>query len=312
LKYLKHIKLFVLLLVVTTAFSQQLPQYSQYMFNDFVMNPAIAGRSNFWEAKSNNRYQWVGITDAPRTYVLSLQGPFKNLKMGIGGTIFTDIVGPTRRTGFNMAYAYHLKLNSTYKLSMGINAGVLQYSIDGSKILTHDAGDPIMSPNYQSALTPDLGAGLYFYSDKLYVSLGFPQMYQANVKFFNYQTTKNSTLEMHFYGLAGYKFNLNENFILEPSVLVKTTNLALDKIPVKVDGGLKLSYQNKVWIGANYRTNDAVTAMIGYMYNNWLIIGYSYDYTITPLRKYNTGTHEIMLGLRFLPPKKKDKDKEEK
>src|ERR1035437_8806270 len=132
--FLKYKKFLLLLFAATSAFAQQLPQYSQYMFNDFVMNPAIAGRSNYWEANSNNRYQWVGITDAPRTYILSLQGPLKNKKMGLGGTIFTDIVGPTRRTGANLAYAYHVKLSTTYKLSFGVNAGVLQYSVDGSKI----------------------------------------------------------------------------------------------------------------------------------------------------------------------------------
>jgi len=305
MKILKHSIFLLLLFFATSGFSQQLPQYTQYMFNEFVMNPAVAGRNNYWEAKSNNRYQWVGITDAPRTYILSLQGPFKNLKMGIGGTIFTDIVGPTRRTGFNMSYAYHIKLNSTYKLSFGVNAGVLQYSVDGSKITPHDAGDPIMSPNYQSALAPDLGAGAYLYSNKLYVSLGFPQIYQANLKFFGDQVTKNSTLAMHFYGLAGYKFNIGNDFILEPVVLVMSTDPVQYKIPMKINGGLKLSYQNKVWIGANYRTNDAVSALVGYMFNEWLMFGYSYDYTITPLRKYNSGTHEVMLGLRFLPPKKK-------
>ena len=133
MKNLLYKKFLLLVFVASGVYAQQLPQYSQYMLNDFSMNPAIAGRNNFWEAKSNNRYQWVGITDAPRTYVLTLQGPFKNLKMGIGGSIFTDIVGPTRRTGGNLAYAYHIKLNSTYKLSFGVNAGVLQYSIDGSK-----------------------------------------------------------------------------------------------------------------------------------------------------------------------------------
>ena len=305
--FLKHKKflllfLFPLLGGVEVGFAQQLPQYSQYMFNDFVMNPAIAGRNNYWEAKSNNRYQWVGITDAPRTYILSLQGPFKNLKMGIGGTIFTDIVGPTRRTGFNMAYAYHIKLNSTYKLSFGVNAGVLQYSVDGSKIIPHDAGDPIMSPSYQSALTPDLGGGAYLYSKKLTVSLGFPQLYQANIKFFNDQVTKNSVLAQHFYGLVGYKFNLSEDFILEPMVLVKY----VAPVPVQIDGGLKLSYQGKMWIGVNYRTNDAVSVLVGYLFKDWMMFGYSYDYTITPLRKYNSGTHEVMLGLRFLPPKKKE------
>jgi len=304
-KFCKYITTVVIAVSAGQLFAQQLPQYTQYMFNDFVMNPAIAGRSNYWEAKSNNRYQWVGITDAPRTYILSMQGPFKNLKMGIGGTLFTDIVGPTRRTGLNLAYAYHLKINDEYKLSMGLNAGILQYAVDGSKIYPHDMGDPILSPNYQSALAPDLGAGLYFYSDKLYVSLGFPQIYQANLKFFTYQTTKNSTLAIHFYGLAGYKWNINEDFMLEPAVMIKMVDPVQYKIPVKADLGLKFSYQNKIWIGANYRTKDAVTAMIGYMFNNWLMFGYSYDYTTTNLRGYNTGTHEVMLGLRFSPPKNK-------
>lgn len=306
MKRILHIAALLVLVLVNKSNAQQLPQYTQYMFNDFVMNPAIAGRADYWEAKSNNRYQWMGITDAPRTYILSMQGPFRNLKMGIGGTIFTDIVGPTRRTGINMAYAYHIKLNETYKLSMGVNAGILQYAVDGSKIYPHDAGDPVLSPNYQSAIAPDLGAGLYFYSKKLYVSLGFPQLYQANLKFFEYQTTKNSTLAIHFYGLAGYKFNLGDDFILEPAVLVKMTDPVQYKIPVKVDGGLKLSYQDKIWIGANYRTKDAVTAMIGYMFKNWLMFGYSYDYSTTNLQKYNTGTHEVMLGVRFTPPKKKE------
>jgi type IX secretion system PorP/SprF family membrane protein len=303
-KIFKHI-LVLMVAFAGKGYAQQLPQYSQYMFNDFVMNPAIAGRANYWEAKSNNRYQWQGITDAPRTYILSLQGPFKNLKMGIGGTIFTDIVGPTRRTGLNLAYAYHLKINSQYKLSLGINGGILQYAVDGSKITPHDAGDPVLSPNYQSALVPDIGAGAYFYSDKLYVSLGFPQVYTANLKFFNDQTTKNSTLAIHFYGLAGYKWNISQDFILEPAVLVKMVDPVQYAIPVKTDLGLKLSFQNKVWIGANYRTKDAVSALVGYMFNNWLMFGYSYDYSITHLRAYNSGTHEVMLGLRFSPPKKK-------
>jgi type IX secretion system PorP/SprF family membrane protein len=298
-RYINHI--FVAMLLPVLGLAQQLPQYSQYMLNDFVLNPAIAGRSDYWEVKSNNRYQWVGITDAPRTYILSLQGPLKNKNMGLGGTVFTDIVGPTRRTGLNMAYAYHVKLNSKYKLSLGLDAGILQYAVDGSKILTHDAGDPVMSPNYQSAIAPDLGAGAYFYSDKLYVSLGFPQLYNANLKFFNDQTTKNSLLASHFYGLAGYRIKMGEDFTLEPMVLVKYVTPA----PLQVDGGLRVSYQGKVWLGANYRTDDAVSAVVGYMFSQWLMFGYSYDYSITPLRKYNMGTHEVMLGMRFMPPKKK-------
>jgi type IX secretion system PorP/SprF family membrane protein len=283
-----------------SLFAQQLPQYSQYMFNDFVLNPAIAGRSDYWEAKSNNRYQWAGIPDAPRTYILSLQGPLKNEHMGLGGTIYTDIVGPTRRTGISLSYAYHIKINAKYKLSFGVSGGIVQYAVDGSQITTHDAGDPVLTSNYQSVIVPDIGAGIYFYSKKLSVSLGFPQIYQANLKFFADQGSSQSALAQHFYGLVTYKFDVGHELILEPCVLVKY----VAPVPVQVDAGAKLTYQNKVWVGANYRSGDAVSALLGYMFKNWLMVGYSYDYSITAIRKYNSGTHEVMLGLRFMPPKK--------
>jgi len=303
--------LFILLvtcyLLPITCKAQQLPQYTQYMFNDFLLNPAIAGRSDYWEAKSNNRYQWAGIPGAPRTYIVSLQGPLKNEHMGLGGTIYTDITGPTRQTGINFAYAYHIKLGKNYKLSFGLSAGIVQYAVDGSQIITHDNGDPIMTQNYQSVIVPTLGGGAYFYGKKLSISLGFPQIYQSNLKFFTDQNTSQSTLATHFYGLATYKFNLGSDFVLEPCVLVKY----VAPVPVQVDGGLKLTYNKQVWIGVNYRTQDAVSAMMGYMFKNWLMFGYSYDYSITTIRKYNSGTHEVMLGIRFQAAKKKIAAEEE-
>lgn len=299
--YINQIFYSILFLAGMNAFAQQLPQYTQYMLNDFVINPAIAGRSNWYEIKSNNRYQWVGLTDAPRTYILSLQGPLRNPKMGVGGQLYTDIVGPTRRTGIMATYAYHVKLNEEYKLSFGLNAGIVQWAVDGSKLILHDEGDLLMTTSYQSAIAPDFGSGLYLYSKKLYVSLGVPHIWRSNLKFFHYQTTKDSRLEPHIYGLAGYKFNIGEDFILEPSVMVKWVK----PVPVKIDAGLKFSYQEKVWIGAAYRTKDAVTALIGYQFKEWLMFGYSYDITTTPIRKYSTGTHEVMLGIKLAKPESK-------
>jgi type IX secretion system PorP/SprF family membrane protein len=287
------------LLSVMQVSAQQLPQYTQYMLNDFPINPAIAGKGkDYWDVVSNNRYQWVGITDAPRTYILSLQGPSRNRKMGFGGTLFTDIVGPTRRVGFQGAYSYHLKLNETLNLNLGLSAGVLQYSVDGHKLYLHDNDDPVIPIVYKSALVPDFGAGLYLHNEKLYVSMSVPQFYDAQVKFTDMTHSSLSRIKPHVYALAGYKFDLGEDFQLEPSVMVKY----IDPAPVKVDGGLRLSYQKKLWLGVNYRTNDAITGLVGFMYNNWLMFGYSYDYTTTALRNYSTGTHEIMLGLRFTRP----------
>ena len=155
-----------LLLCGSSVFSQQLPHFSQYFLNDFLINPAVAGSRGYFEGVSTHRYQWEGITDAPRTYTLSVQGPTKNRKMGFGGYIFTDIVGPTRRTGIDLSYAYHLKINDKLKISLGINAGLLQFMIDASKINLRDQNDVIISDGVQSEYVPDAGFGLYVYHEK--------------------------------------------------------------------------------------------------------------------------------------------------
>ena len=131
----------VALLLGVFSYGQQIPQYSQYMINDYILNPAISGMHDHFEVKSNNRIQWVGVNDAPRTFLLSIHGPIKNMNMGLGGAIFSDVTGPTSRTGAYLSYAYHLKLSPSLKLGMGLSVGLLQFRIDGSQITLRDAGD---------------------------------------------------------------------------------------------------------------------------------------------------------------------------
>ncbi|MGZ3900677.1 MAG: PorP/SprF family type IX secretion system membrane protein [Bacteroidia bacterium] len=289
-----YIWLFSVLTVCT--FAQQLPQYTQYMLNEMAINPAVAGKDDYADVRSNNRYQWVGITDAPRTYMLTLNGPIKAKNMGVGMQLYTDIVGPTRRTGLTFAYAYHIKLNKKdARLSLGLNAGILQWGIDGSKLVLHDEGDQSLITTYQTTYVPDLGAGIYFHKkDKYYLGLSVPQMYQSPIGLYSGVPQK-SRLASHFNLNGAYKFELGEDFKIEPSFLAKYASPA----PVKVDVGLRLIYKEQIWIGGAYRSNDAFTALIGYMFKNYLMVGYSYDYTTTNIRKYSTGTHEIMLGIRF-------------
>ena len=143
----KQLVLFALTALAFGLFAQQLPHYSQYLLNDYAINPAVGGSRNYFDAKLNNRNQWIGITDAPRTFVLSLHGPLNNPKMGVGGLVYADVTGPTRRTGITASYAYHLKLNETLKLSFGLSAGMIQYATDFSKITFNENNDPATSVN---------------------------------------------------------------------------------------------------------------------------------------------------------------------
>ena len=287
----------VLVLLVQCINAQQLPQYSNYMVNDYVMNPAIGGSNPYFEAKSNNRYQWIGITDAPRTYILSVNGPTKNLKMGLGGLLFTDIVGPTRRTGIYLSYAYHLKVSEKVKVSLGLTGGLLQFTVDGSKITLRDPSDLVISNGIQSVLMPDFGAGVYVYSTdkKWYVGASVPQILQNKIKFFDNSTTSLSKLATHFYASAGYKFNLNDDFKIEPSTCIKYVKPA----PLQFDIGLRAIYQEKIWVGGAFRYLDAVSAMVGYVMQENVTFAYSYDFTMTNIKKYSTGTHELMIGIKF-------------
>jgi type IX secretion system PorP/SprF family membrane protein len=275
--------------------AQQLPHYSQYVLNDYVMNPAIGGKNNYFEGLSANRYQWGGITDAPRTYILSVNGPLKYDHMGVGGQLFTDIVGPTRRTGFYMSYAYHAPLNDKIKLSFGLSAGILQFMVDGQKINLHDAGDLILTNALQSVLTPDFSGGFYLYSDRFWVGASCMQIQQNKLKFFDYMSNTESVMTRHYYGMLGYRQPVGDDFVIEPSALLKFAK----PVPFQFDIGLRAIYKEKFWLGGSFRNRDAIAIYTGFIVRENLILGYSYDFTTTDLGNYSTGTHELVFGVRF-------------
>jgi len=283
------------------AMAQQLPQITNYVINDFVLNPALSGTNEDFEVKSDNRYQWVGITDAPRTYVLSVNGPYQSKNMGYGGYIYNDVTGPTSRTGFALSYGYHVQLTETLKLSMGLSAGMEQFAVDGTQITVHDPGDPVLTNGYQSVIVPDFGFGAQIYTDKYWLGLSIPQLYEARLKFFDYETSTLSNLATHFYLTGGYKYELNENIRLEPSFLLQY----VAPVPPQLDITIRAIYKKMLWAGLGVRFGDAITAMIGYTFKDYLMFAYSYDLPISTISSYTTGTHEIMFGLRFKNKPKK-------
>jgi type IX secretion system PorP/SprF family membrane protein len=290
-------------LLASGLFAQQLPLFSQYMLNDYFQNPAIAGSRNYFDAASINRLQWIGITDAPRTYCLSMNGPITKKNMGVGGYLYSDIAGPTRRTGASGSYAYHIKLQEKIKLSLSVSAGIMQFAVDGSKLTLNDPSDYALNI-YHSVVVPDLGTSFYLYGTPKENGTGnwwfggyAPQIFPAKLNLFQTPAPL-GTLATHLYFTGGYKLFLTDEFSAEPSFLVKIVS----PVPVQVDIGTRVIYKQKAWLGATYRTHDAMSFMAGYIYKDNISFGYAYDFTTSGLKKYTDGTHELYIGLRFKTP----------
>jgi len=294
----------VLLVSGTTVINaQQLPHYSQYLLNGFVLNPAIAGMNDYNLVQSNVRYQWVGMNEAPRTFLVSANFAYNPKKVGIGGYMFTDIAGPITRTGINLAYAYHLDMGNDLRMSMGVFGGMLQYRINGSEIILADEEERYLFDEVETALIPDASLGTYFYTDEGFVGISFNHLFHTKIKqdLFDESSASFGYLSNHLFIAGGYKFELREDLEIEPSAFVKIVS----PIPPQLDLSVRLFYQEQLWLGVSYRTEDAVSVMIGYEYKEMFHFGYSYDFTTSDLRLYSDGSHEVMLGYRFDSKKKK-------
>ena len=295
---MKNLILSSLLLLLTSfcVWSQQLPQYTQYTLNRYIINPASAGSDNHFVGQTNYRSQWEGIKDAPRTYVLGVNGPIANQKMGIGGYVFADVTGPTQRNGLSLSYAYHLNLTERIKLSMAINAGLLLYTVDGTEIVFADSDpDVFFSPSKEDQLFPDAGFSFYLYGADYYFGASAPQLIQNQLDFENSIQDPSGRLTNHYFVTGGYNYELNENFEFEPSFLLKYVK----PIPLQYEFTLRSIYQETLWLGASYRKGDAVGLLLGFVLQEHLSVGYSFDLIQSELRNYSTGTHEIMLSVKF-------------
>lgn len=287
--------IFVVLLNIT-AKAQQDPMISQYMFNGLFLNPAYAGSHKYVTSSLLHRTQWVDFPGAPKTSFLAIDGliPSKSENMGLGLIVAHDRIGATEQTDIYANYAYQLKLNKG-KLAFGLKAGVSNYVFKSADLTIWDANDDVFTGR-KTAWLPKVGAGAYYFTDKWYVGISVPTLlaYDANHDF-SVDVNSGSFLNRHYYAYGGYVFKLNEQFKLKPSTLIKY----LPAAPVEVDLNLNLLYRDQFWIGASYRSMESVVFMVEYQTNSRFRVGYAFDYSITKIRKYSNGTHEIMIGYDF-------------
>ena len=291
----KYLLLFFLVLVCFLSRAQQLPVYSQFFMNKYVNNPAFAGINDKYTVSSNHRYQWVGITDAPRTYTLSVNGPTKNLKNGLGAFLYTDHVGPTIRTGMQISYAYHLSITEKIKLSMSLSGGLLEWKIDGHKLNLTDQNDQALVNNVMRTLVPDAKFGFILYGGNWHFGGAAPNLLQNKITFSNATNSELNKLEDHYLIHVGHEFNINNDILLDPYVLVRYVSPA----PLQLEFGSKFVWKNMAWAGITYRTGDAASFLVGYTYKENLSFGYSYDFTTSNLNNYSTGTHEFLFSVLF-------------
>lgn len=287
--------IFVVLLNIT-AKAQQDPMISQYMFNGLFLNPAYAGSHKYVTSSLLHRTQWVDFPGAPKTSFLAIDGliPSKSENMGLGLIVAHDRIGATEQTDIYANYAYQLKLNKG-KLAFGLKAGVSNYVFKSADLTIWDANDDVFTGR-KTAWLPKVGAGAYYFTDKWYAGISVPTLlaYDANHDF-SVDVNSGSFLNRHYYAYGGYVFKLNEQFKLKPSTLIKY----LPAAPVEVDINLNLLYRDQFWIGASYRSMESVVFMVEYQTNSRFRVGYAFDYSITKIRKYSNGTHEIMIGYDF-------------
>ena len=273
--------------------AQQLPLYSQYMMNGFLLNPAMAGSVDYIPVRLTARQQWTGIKDAPSTQAISAHGLLNNQKMGVGGYIFNDKFGPISNTGIQASYAYHLTLSGELKLGLGLSFSAFQFKIDESNLLAIDNNDAALTGATEKVFVPDANFGAYLYSDRFFVGLSGAQLIQYKIKL-NEELAGNNQMIRHYYLTGGYTFSLNDDSNIQPSLMVKGT----EKSPINFDFNVKAIYKRNYWLGFSYRTSKSAIAILGVKVNRYYI-GYAFDYTFSNIRNYISGSHEIMLGINF-------------
>jgi type IX secretion system PorP/SprF family membrane protein len=306
MKRLKFIIYIVLLLVfIKPINAQQAPFYTQYMYNDYLINPAVAGTYNYFQFRANARIQWIGITDSPRTMSIAGYGPLKSKDMGYGGYIYNDVTGPESRMSLGGSYAYHIAINDALRISGGLSFGIMQYKLDGTVMnIDDEIYDPVISNNVESRIIPDANVGFLLYETRFYVGISAHQLFGNTYNTHEEADSSEgiSRLKQHLYLSGGYNIQLNRDFYVTPSLLFKYAAPG----QFQADINAKVTYQRMVWGALTYRfgstgyfSSDAVAIMAGYNHEFKFYIGLAYDLTVSELRKYSSGTIEIMIGYRF-------------
>ncbi len=319
------------LLISGVSLAQQSPQYSQYIRNQYMLNPGATGAYDFLDVTLGGRLQWAGFDNAPKTSYLYFSAPVSELTRSsmkrtygvirrgnksvkhpvmrtgkgghaVGGYLLADQYGPFRQLKAMGSYAFHLPINRDYTISLGVNAGLANRAFDPMKaqVLSEIANTGVYDATYSmyaasqgAQNTLEVESGLYFYGKDVFFGVSANQLTQDFVKFGN--RNFNFDPAMHFFISGGYKIRMDQKWTVTPAFLVKYVQPA----PISFDISALFDYQERFWFGLSYRHQEAIVGMFGATFSDRFKAGYSYDFNINRFNRNSFGGHELVLGFMF-------------
>jgi type IX secretion system PorP/SprF family membrane protein len=288
----RFISLLLPLAAACSVYAQQDPEYSMYMFDKMAINPAAAGSRDATEATLISRDQWTQIPGAPQTNALMVEAPFASQKVGWGLEFMNDNVGPTSSNSIQGNYAYHMHLFKG-QLALGLGLGIYDYDINFGKINYKDASDPMNTYANSQKIVPNADFGVYYYSNTFYAGFSFNHLIQG-------QQTSNSPVDSadfrpHAYLMIGKGYELSDNVLFSPSIIAKVA----ENSPVTADFNADFLLQDKLWLGAGYRTGYGFTFLAAYRALGYLQIGFDYDLGLNAIGQAGGGTYELSVTVDF-------------
>lgn len=320
---------YILALALLTGFmarGQQRPQYTQYIFNNYLLNPALSGIENYTDVKVGYRRQWNGIQDAPQTSFVAAHWKLGNDYLwnnplslpdkgdhpmsrnymqnymaspahhGVGVVAVYDKAAAISRLDVNLTYAYHLQLQNALNLSVGLAAGISRIGFDVSSLKFEDQmrEDPAVLNTNTVQLKPDLAIGVWLYGARFFAGASLQSVLPQKLSFTK-NSEENSGREVsHLFVTSGYRFFVDEDISMTPSVMFKKVSTTFS-----ADLNMKMSFKDRFWLGGSYRKDDSFSAMMGVNFGKMLNLTYAYDFTTSGLNQVSNGSHEIVLGLQL-------------
>lgn len=316
MKRLRIITVIGFLAVMPVLSGQQFPMYSQYIMNGFLLNPSYAGSDYYTTFGLTVREQWLNFPDAPSTYAAAFQTrilndsyitrstavrkkiekPTRGGRVGMGGYLFSDHNGIMHRTGLQLAYAYHLPIDDEQQLSFGLSLSAYQYFVDISgALMPDDVNDELLNNYDRVVYIPDANFGVSYMTRRYYAGFSMTNLFRGALMIGNGGENGNSQLG-HYFLTGGMRFFPAADWIIEPSVMLKSSDMVFKSMQIDLTG--RVYYREDYWLGLSYRTTDAIVLLAGLKVDRFYL-GYAFDFTLSEIRSYTYGTHELTVLARF-------------